>query len=92
MRRTDNELYRIAMWETIVNYRSGYAESTKEDLKRYYNLTKKQLEKTLYMMNDIYESKIEYEVDHYREMLQRKKQEEKIVERIVKERLINEKT
>lgn len=81
MRRTDNELYRIAIWETVVNHRSGYDESTEKDLKEDYNLTKLQLAKTLYFMNDIYTKKMEYEVDHYREMLQRKKQEEELVRR-----------
>lgn len=67
------------MWETVINHRSGDDESTEKDLKEDYNLTKLQLAKTLHYMNDIYARKMEYEVDHYREMLKRKKQEEELV-------------
>lgn len=84
MRRTDNELYRIAMWETIVNYRSPCDETTIRELKEYYNPTKKQLEKILYYMDEIYQKRLEYEIEHYREIVKRKKQERKIVEKVVK--------
>ena len=90
MRRTDNEMYRIAMWETVINWRSPHDESTQRDLKDNYNLTKKQLDKILIYMDEIYQKKFDDEVYNYRKAMKRKRKEEELVKRVA-EKLEKEK-